>query len=132
MARLRRRKRIARDLPGARRHTGRQRCFGATRTLFTAGLLLTALHPAGLVFAVAFIPQFLEEARPLAPQIVVMQITFAGLGAAGAAGWMWLAVRARKIVRRPEMALVRGASALVLFGFGIVSAGLALFEPAGH
>jgi hypothetical protein len=38
-----------------------------------------------------------------------MQVTFAGLGAAAATGWMWLAVRAREIVRRPEqMALVCG------------------------
>jgi threonine/homoserine/homoserine lactone efflux protein len=104
-----------------------------THTLFTAAFLLTALHPAGLVFAVAFIPQFLDEARSLVSQVAVMQVTFAGLGAAAATGWMWLAVRAREIVRRPEqMALVRGASALVLFGFGIVSAGLALVEAAGR
>lgn len=57
--------------------------------------LVTALNPKSLTFFVAFLPQFLDQARPFWPQMAVFEATFVGLAFANAFGYAVLASRAR-------------------------------------
>jgi threonine/homoserine/homoserine lactone efflux protein len=48
-------------------------------SLFRAGLLSALTNPKGILFFAAFLPQFVDPARPLFLQFVVMAGTFAGV-----------------------------------------------------
>jgi hypothetical protein len=45
--------------------------------LFANTYLVTALNPKGIIFFVAFLPQFIQPARALLPQYLVLGLTFA-------------------------------------------------------
>jgi len=49
------------------------------RRLFRQGLLAAVTNPKGILFFVAFLPQFLDEDRSLLMQFVVMALTFVGI-----------------------------------------------------
>jgi len=85
--------------------------------------VVTALNPKGIVFFVAFVPQFLDPARPFLPQACILVATFVVLGAANAAAYALLASRLSGAVRRPGLrrALNRAGGA-VLVGAGLAVA----------
>ncbi len=84
--------------------------------------LVTALNPKGIVFFVAFVPQFIDPARPFVTQAAVLIATFVTLGAANAAIYAALAGRLSGAVRRPSVRRV-----LNRVGGGVlVGAGLAV------
>ncbi|MGG5889909.1 LysE family translocator [Falsiroseomonas sp. HC035] len=85
--------------------------------------LVTALNPKGIVFFVAFVPQFIDPARPFLVQALVLVATFVTLGAANAALYAALASRLSGAVRRPSLrrALNRTGGA-VLMGAGLAVA----------
>jgi threonine/homoserine/homoserine lactone efflux protein len=85
--------------------------------------VVTALNPKGIVFFVAFVPQFLDPARPFLPQAALLVATFVTLAAANAALYAVLAARLSGAVRRPG--LRRGlnrAGGAVLVGAGLAVA----------
>ncbi len=68
------------------------RVIGASaRRMFGHAFAVTALNPKGMVFFVAFVPQFLDSGRPLLPQMALLGATFIVLGAVNAAAYAWLA-----------------------------------------
>lgn len=71
--------------------------------VFAHAWLVTALNPKSIVFFVAFLPLFIDPARPLLPQLVVMEATFLVLAVANAAAYAWLAGLARGRIRRPSV-----------------------------
>jgi threonine/homoserine/homoserine lactone efflux protein len=85
--------------------------------------IVTALNPKGIVFFVAFVPQFLDPARPFLPQAAILVATFVTLAAANAAAYAALASRLSGAVRRPALrrALNRAGGA-VLVGAGLAVA----------
>lgn len=84
--------------------------------------LVTALNPKSIVFFVAFLPQFLDPARPVAGQMIVMEVTFILLAALNAAAYAGLATRARRLVREPRIQrLVNRAGGSCLIGAGILT-----------
>ncbi|MEQ8344064.1 MAG: LysE family translocator [Sneathiellaceae bacterium] len=89
------------------------------RRMFGQAFLVTALNPKGILFFVAFLPQFLEAGRPLLQQFAVMEATFIGLAVLNALGYALLASGARRAIRRPavQRAVNRvGGSLLVAAG----------------
>src|SRR5262245_18712973 len=48
--------------------------------MFAQAFIVTALNPAGIMFYVAFFPQFIDVARPLLPQMVALGACFVVLG----------------------------------------------------
>ncbi|KQT71443.1 amino acid transporter [Methylobacterium sp. Leaf465] len=62
------------DVPG---HTGSPAPVRLGR-LYRDGLLIGLSNPKLLLFASAFLPQFVEPARPQAPQFAILIVTFAG------------------------------------------------------
>lgn len=85
--------------------------------------VVTALNPKGIVFFVAFVPQFLDPARPFLLQAAILVATFVTLAAANAAAYALLAARLSGAVRRPGLrrALNRAGGA-VLVGAGLTVA----------
>ena len=83
--------------------------------------LVTALNPKGIVFFVAFVPQFLDPTRPFLGQAAILVATFVTLAAANAAAYALLAARLSGAVLRPgrRRALNRAGGAM-LVGAGLL------------
>ncbi|PWS38450.1 lysine transporter LysE [Falsiroseomonas bella] len=85
--------------------------------------VVTALNPKSIVFFVAFVPQFLDPARPFLPQAAILVATFVTLGALNAAAYALLAARLSGAVRRPGLRRVLNrAGGAVLVGAGLTVA----------
>ncbi|MEZ5659881.1 MAG: LysE family translocator [Burkholderiaceae bacterium] len=95
------------------------------RRLFFDTWLVTALNPKGIVFFVAFLPQFIDPARPATPQLWLLAVTFVVLAALNAGLYAVFAHAARSLLasaaarQRFEMA---GGSLLTLAGLWALSA----------
>lgn len=93
------------------------------RRIFAHAWLVTALNPKGIVFFVAFLPQFLVADAPLLPQMAIFEATFLVLAAANAFAYGWLAASARRVIRRPAVQrAVNRAGGAALVGAGLLTA----------
>lgn len=93
------------------------------RRVFLHAFAVTALNPKGIVFFVAFLPQFLDAQAPLLPQFVLFEATFVGLAVLNALAVALLAASARRAIRRP--AVQRGVNRVggsLLMGAGVLTA----------
>ncbi|HEV7372884.1 LysE family translocator [Arenibaculum sp.] len=91
--------------------------------MFLHTYAVTALNPKSVVFFVAFLPQFLDPARPFVSQILVMEATFLVLATMNAALYAVLATAARRQVRRPSVRrAVNRVGGSLLIGAGILTA----------
>ncbi len=64
------------------------------QALFWTAFGLTAFHPAGLVFYVSYVPQFVDSSRTIWLQLALMQATFLVLGLMTTAFWVYAGARA--------------------------------------
>jgi len=69
--------------------------------LFANTWLVTALNPKGIIFFVAFLPQFIDKASAVAPQLWLLSITFVALATLNAGGYAVFASSARKLLSSP-------------------------------
>ncbi len=84
---------------------------------------ITALNPKGIVFFVAFVPQFVDPVLPAFPQFALMEMTFVGFAAINVAIWAVLAGSLRERFKRPEtLRLVNRMGAGFLIGAGLLTA----------
>lgn len=70
--------------------------------LFANTYLVTALNPKGIVFFVAFLPQFLNPNAPATQQLWVLAVTFVTLATANATLYAVFAASARKVLGSPR------------------------------
>ena len=85
--------------------------------------LVTVLNPKSILFFVAFVPQFLDPAKPFAGQAAVMVATFVALAFANAFGYAVLGARAGGLVRSPRaMRIVNRGGGTALIGAGAAAA----------
>ncbi|WP_439594422.1 LysE family translocator [Falsiroseomonas sp.] len=85
--------------------------------------LVTALNPKGIVFFVAFVPQFIDPARNFVTQAALLVATFVTLAAANVAIYAALAGRLSGAVRRPSVRRVLNrVGGGVLMGAGLAVA----------
>ncbi|KLK92107.1 lysine transporter LysE [Microvirga vignae] len=87
--------------------------------------LVTALNPKGLVFFVAFLPQFIDPKLAFLPQVSVCTATFLILAFANVLTYALIASRARQAVRNPRtIGLINKAGGSFLIGAGIATVAL--------
>jgi threonine/homoserine/homoserine lactone efflux protein len=92
--------------------------------LFWRGFVVSATNPKTLLFYAAFLPQFVEPARPARPQLLLLGASFLALATALDGGYTLLAGRLRPWFRGPARARLRQrVSGALLIGAGL---GLAL------
>lgn len=70
--------------------------------LFINTYLVTALNPKGIVFFVAFLPQFINPAEGVSRQLWVLAITFVTLATLNAALYAAFAASARRVLSSPS------------------------------
>jgi len=93
------------------------------RAIFAHAAAVTALNPKSIAFFIAFVPQFLRPAEPLAPQFAVLISTFVGLAALNALTYALLADRLRAQIRRPGiLRIMSRAGGGALIGMGALTA----------
>ena len=98
--------------------------------LFRQGVLLQLGNPKAILFFTALLPQFVDPAHAIAPQIAILAATSTVAEFVVLAGYAWLAARGGALlVTRPRLARATDAAAgTCLLGAGI---GLALAHPGG-
>jgi len=95
------------------------------RKVFAHATLVTALNPKSIAFFIAFVPQFLRPAEPLAPQFVILIATFVGLAGLNTLAWALLADRLRLRIGRPQViARLSKLGGAALVGMGVMTAAL--------
>ncbi len=93
------------------------------RRIFLHVFAVTALNPKGLVFFVAFLPQFLDPARPVFQQLVIFEATFLTLAVINSVAYGLLASTARRTIRRPAVQRwVNRTGGTLLMGAGVATA----------
>ena len=70
-------------------------------SVFRDAFLVTLFNPKGIVFFMAFVPQFIDPARAFVPQAATLIVTFVLIGILNAAAYVWLASAARGVIRQP-------------------------------
>lgn len=91
--------------------------------VFRDAFLVTLLNPKGIIFFMAFVPQFISPQAAFAPQASVFVAVFVLLGIFNAWAYAILASGARTFIRRP--AVLKAATrtgAVFLIGAGVASA----------
>jgi len=85
--------------------------------------VVTALNPKSIAFFVAFVPQFLDPARPFLPQAALLVATFVLLAAANALAYALLAARLSGAVARPAIRRAfNRTGGTMLIGAGVATA----------
>jgi len=93
--------------------------------LFTNTWLVTALNPKGIIFFVAFLPQFIDRTEPVAPQLWILSATFVMLATLNSALYATFATHARQFLLAPKAQRrfsVGGGSLLAIAGVWALSA----------
>ena len=70
--------------------------------LFASTYLVTALNPKGIVFFVAFLPQFINPGADVTRQLWVLAITFVTMAAINASLYAVFAASARRLLASPR------------------------------
>ncbi|HVY20560.1 MAG TPA: LysE family translocator [Bauldia sp.] len=95
------------------------------RGIVAHAFAVTALNPKSIAFFVAFVPQFIDHARPLLPQFVILEATFVTFATANALAYALAADRLRARVRqRGVLTWMNRAGAACLVGMGAATAAL--------
>ena len=90
---------------------------------FRDAFLVTLLNPKGIVFFMAFVPQFISSNAAFAPQASIFVVVFVLLGIVNAWAYAMLASGARHFIRRPSvLRATTRTGAVLLIGAGVVSA----------
>jgi len=87
------------DLPAAGEAPTR---LESHRRVFLNTWLVTALNPKGIIFFIAFLPQFLRPGPDVAAQLWVLAVTFVVLATINAALYAVFAASARKFLSTPR------------------------------
>lgn len=96
---------------------------GDDRAMFWNSFAVTALNPKGIVFFIAFVPQFVDPTAPAFQQFAILEATFLALAAVNVALWVVLAGALRRSFRRPEtLRWVNRVGGGFLIGAGLMTA----------
>jgi threonine/homoserine/homoserine lactone efflux protein len=97
----------------------------SAKALFRSSYIVTALNPKSIAFFVAFLPQFIDSAKPVLSQMIILGATFLVLATLNAAMYAIFAGQLSSHMKNKNIRTCfnrAGAGALV--GAGIVTAAL--------
>ncbi len=97
------------------------RPLGRPLTLVLRGFVVNASNPKAIVFILAVLPQFLDPARPLLAQYLLMAATMIGVDLIVMAGYTGLAARVLRLLRTPRQQRLLNRTFASLF---VAAAGL--------
>ncbi len=97
------------------------RPLGRPLTLVLRGFAVNASNPKAIVFILAVLPQFLDPARPLLAQYLLMAATMVGVDLVVMAGYTGLAARVLGLLRTPRQQRLLNRTFASLF---VAAAGL--------
>jgi homoserine/homoserine lactone efflux protein len=101
------------------------RPVASSRRLAGRAFIVTALNPKSVAFFVAFLPQFVDPAAALAPQLILMGATFVALAGLNTLLYAVAASRVAHHLTRPLWrSAMRWSSGLVLIGAGVMTAAM--------
>ena len=105
----------------------------SARQRLLRGLLTNLTNPKGIVFMVAVLPQFIDPARPMALQLLVLLLTTIVADTIVMHGYAWLASRLRGLLRSARARTAQNR----LFGGVLMAMGASLLlvrrgSAAGH
>jgi len=93
------------------------------RAMALDAFTVTVLNPKSGMFFIAFLPQFMDATRPLAPQVALLGGTFLGLAFISVTLYALLASEIRRVIDKPVVAkAVNRAGAGALIGAGVLTA----------
>ena len=93
--------------------------------LFVQGLVITIPNPKSLVFIAAFLPQFIDAARPLGLQFVLVVPTFLAITFSVTSVWALVAGNAGVFLKRQralQSVLKTAGGMMIVAGLGLVLA----------
>lgn len=98
---------------------------GGNRAIFWHAWVVPALNPKGIVFFVAFVPQFIDPAGNTLLQFAILEATFLTLATLNVIFWVVAAGTLRERFRRPEtLRLVNRIGGSFLIGAGLLTAAM--------
>ncbi len=84
--------------------------------------LVTSLNPKGILFFVAFFPQFINPHDTFWPQVLILQATFLVIASVNVLAYAFFASRARGLVRNERViGAINKAGGSMLIGAGVAS-----------
>ena len=98
------------------------------REVFARGFLVNITNPKGTVFFVAILPQFIDVARPQAPQYAILAATTLAVDLVVMMGYTALAARVLRVMRDPSR--LRWVNRTLGGAFVAAGAALASFHRA--
>jgi homoserine/homoserine lactone efflux protein len=100
-------------------------CLRSGRVMMGHAFAVTALNPKGIMFFAAFLPQFIQPARPVLPQLILLGGTFLILAIINATIYALVAGSIRETINRPSvLRRINRVGGGVLIGAGIMTAAL--------
>ena len=94
------------------------------RGLLLRGWAVNAVNPKGTVFLLAVVPQFIDPARPLGPQYLVIAATLGVTDLVVMAGYTALAAKLLRLLRTPrQVRLLNRTFGSLFIGMGALLAG---------
>jgi len=91
--------------------------------MFWNAWMVTTLNPKGIVFFVAFVPQFVNVSQETLPQFVILEATFLVLAFVNILLWALLASKLRDRFKQPRtLQLANRTGAAFLIGAGLLTA----------
>ncbi|WP_339781523.1 LysE family translocator [uncultured Thalassospira sp.] len=91
--------------------------------MFLHAYVVTALNPKGIIFFIAFVPQFIIPHQPALPQFAILIATFVSLATVNILLWALAAGTMREKFRSPRaMQLMGRAGGSVLIAAGLITA----------
>jgi len=105
--------------------TPRQEKRSTARGAILQTFIVTLLNPKGILFFAAFLPQFIDPAKPLWPQVIVLMLTFDLLAATIQGFYIFAMGQARNRIVSPRVLKnMNRAGGAMLVGSGMLTATL--------
>ncbi len=110
---------------GGRIELGEGQPEASRSKLFWSAFTVTALNPKGIIFFVAFVPQFIDPTAPALMQFALLEATFLGCVAVIVTSWALLAGSFSQTLSNPRFVKrTHQAGASFLMGAGLLTATL--------